>query len=284
VTKIGRKEKNTGGSCLWNCNKCKVNFTGSYTRVKAHFLWLEGDNGVHHCKSIDRKDVDEFQAEQDAADLAKEERRSGRQKPISKRTNEVPLIVEEIRKRQNFGTLAKMFDMGGRDETDSRVARAIYACGIPFNVVWSPYWQDMLRAVNDAPKGYVGPNFEKVRTILLRKEKLMVEKILELVHSCWSGNGVSIISDGWTDTTNMLLVNIIVMSPSCPYFLKAIDASGRRRTLIGLLEKLQKQLSSWALQILCKLSQIMHVHANQLGQLLRDCMKMSFGHPVLCIV
>jgi hypothetical protein len=41
-----------------------------------------------------------------------------------------------------------MFDMGGRDEMDNRVARAIFACGIPFNVVQSPYWQDMLRAVN----------------------------------------------------------------------------------------------------------------------------------------
>jgi hypothetical protein len=49
VTKIGKKEKNTGGSCLWNCNKCKTNVTGSYTRVKAHFLWLEGDNGIQHC-------------------------------------------------------------------------------------------------------------------------------------------------------------------------------------------------------------------------------------------
>ena len=111
--------------------------------------------------------MDGFQAKKDAVDLAKEERRSGRQKPISKRTNEVPLIVEEIRKRQNFGTLAKMFDMGGRDETYNRVARAIYACGIPFNVVQSPYWKDMLREANDARKGYVGPNFEKVRTILL---------------------------------------------------------------------------------------------------------------------
>jgi hypothetical protein len=145
VTKIGKKEKNTGGSCLWNCNKCKVSFTGSYTRVKAHFLWLEGDNGVHHCKSITRVDVDRYQAEQDVADLAKKERRSCKQQPISKRGNEVPLIVEEICKRQNLGTLAKMFDMGGRDETD-KVARAIYACGIPFNVVQSPYWQDMLRA------------------------------------------------------------------------------------------------------------------------------------------
>jgi hypothetical protein len=118
-----------------------------------------------------------------------------------------------------------MFDMGGRDETDDRVAREIYACGIPFNVVWSPYWQDMLGEINDDPKGYMGPNFEKVHTTLLWKEKLMVEKVLESVRSCWSGNGVSIISNGWIDTTNRPLVNIIVMSPSGSYFLRAIDAS-----------------------------------------------------------
>jgi hypothetical protein len=64
-----------------------------------------------------------------------------------------------------------------------------------------------------APRVTMGPNFEKVCTTLLRKEKLIVEKVLELVRSCWSGNGVSIISDGWTDTTNRPLVNIIVMSP-----------------------------------------------------------------------
>ena len=53
----------------------------------------------------------------------------------------------------------------------------------------------------------------------------MVEKVLEPVRSCWSGNGVSISSDGWTDTSNRALVNIIVMSPSGSYFLRAIDAS-----------------------------------------------------------
>jgi hypothetical protein len=86
-----------------------------------------------------------------------------------------------------------MFDMGGRDEMENKVARAVFACGIPFNVVQSPYWQDMLRVVNEAPRGYKGPNFEKVHTTLLRKERLIVEKVLELVCSSWSCNGVSII-------------------------------------------------------------------------------------------
>ena len=51
VTKIGPKEKNKGGgSCLWNCKRCKINFIASYLRVKAHFLWLEGDHAVHYWK------------------------------------------------------------------------------------------------------------------------------------------------------------------------------------------------------------------------------------------
>ena len=66
---------------------------------------------------------------------------------------------------------------------DNRVARAIYACGLAFNVVRSPYWQDMLKAVNEDPRGYKGPKFEKVCTTLLQKEKLILEKILELVCS-----------------------------------------------------------------------------------------------------
>jgi hypothetical protein len=131
---IVKMEKNSNGNFLCNCSKWKPNFTGSYKRVKAHFIWLQGDHGVHHCKKIMQMLVDRFQVEKDATNLAKEERRSCKQQPISKEANEVPLIVEEICKRQSFGTLAKMFDMGGRDEIGNIVARAIYACGIPFNV------------------------------------------------------------------------------------------------------------------------------------------------------
>ena len=66
---------------------------------------------------ITRKDVEAFQAEQDAADMAKAERRSLRQPSFSKRGNEVSLIVEEAHKRQNIGPLTKLLDIGGRDET-----------------------------------------------------------------------------------------------------------------------------------------------------------------------
>jgi hypothetical protein len=40
---------------------------------------------------------------------------------------------------------------------------------------------------------------------------------------------VSIISDGFIDMTNKALVNIIVMSPSRPYFLREIYALGEEK-------------------------------------------------------
>jgi hypothetical protein len=36
-------------------------------------------------------------------------------------------------------------------------------CGIPFNVVQSSYWQDLVRAINTTPQGFKGPNYEKLR-------------------------------------------------------------------------------------------------------------------------
>jgi hypothetical protein len=82
------------------------------------------------------------------------------------------LVEEEISKPASAtkdSRLLKMLNNQGREEAESRVARAIFACGIPFNVVWSPYWQDLVRAINTAPQGFKGPNYEKLRTFCSRK-------------------------------------------------------------------------------------------------------------------
>lgn len=60
-------------------------------------------------------------------------------------------IVQEVRKkrvvelegemanRTKDNRLVRMLNNQGREEAKTRVARPIYACGMPFNVVWSPY-------------------------------------------------------------------------------------------------------------------------------------------------
>jgi hypothetical protein len=42
-------------------------------------------------------------------------------------------------------------DIGGRDEVDTKVVHFLYACGIPFNVLRSPYWHDLVKGSNEAP-------------------------------------------------------------------------------------------------------------------------------------
>ena len=54
-------------------------------------------------------------------------------------------------------TISDFLDEGCRNDLDSKIFRFLYACGVPFNVLRSPYWHEMVSAINDAPKGYRSP-------------------------------------------------------------------------------------------------------------------------------
>ena len=56
-------------------------------------------------------------------------------------------------------TISDFLDEGSRNDVDSKIFRFLYACGVPFNVLRSPYWHEMVSAINDAPKGYKSPGY-----------------------------------------------------------------------------------------------------------------------------
>jgi hypothetical protein len=68
-------------------------------------------------------------------------------------------------------TLSDFLDQGCRDDVDAKIFRFLYACGIPFNVLRSPYWHEMVQAINGAPKGYRSPGYDKARTLGLDRER-----------------------------------------------------------------------------------------------------------------
>eukprot|EP01018_Ginkgo_biloba_P021027 Gb_40274 [translate_table: standard] len=219
-----------GGWCKrWQCNECGKAYSGSYSRVKAHLLHIT-KIVVKVCPKVNHA-KEAFIKEQEAAERASK-RGSVNPFPKGYSSSMAPpfsqLNVDHApRKRtKEMGQLEKMMDVGGREDVDSRVARCIYACGVSFNVVRSPYWQDMVRAINDGPKGYKTPSFEKVRTTLLTKEKSLVEQSIEPIRASWQTIGVSIVFDGWTDARNMALINVIVVCPKRSMFLKAVDYNG----------------------------------------------------------
>lgn len=191
-------------------------YKGSYPRVKAHLLH-DARKGIEHCtKTNDPIEKRKYQSEQDEADRLKRRHEQFAQ-ATPQAPNIEPIIMQHATKRRanqlaqessknttrtplvQESRIAKLVNMQGREEVETRVARAIYACGIPFNVVRSPYWKDMVRAINTTPKGFKGPDYERIQTDLLKKEKELLEDVLTPICASWSSSGVTIVSNGWTD-------------------------------------------------------------------------------------
>ena len=122
--------------------------------MKAHLLH-GGGQGIAGCtKTSNPVARREYQREQDQANAIK--RKHDDLSQAKNPSNIESRIVVEARTRRGTqqpqqppsrgasdtvqdSIIAKLVNVQGREEFDSRVARCIYACGLPFNVVRSPY-------------------------------------------------------------------------------------------------------------------------------------------------
>jgi hypothetical protein len=224
-----------GGSYKWKCSECNNVKNGSYTRVKGH-LTGKTNTGMGICTGpkgpngepgtgLSHAKLQFYASLQDVAD-----RRLAKGKlPVQGSTAKPPLPSRPAittNKRPTLGPLEAAFNNQGREVVDEHIARCIYANALAFNLVRSPYWQQMIKAVNEAPKGYKSPGYEKVRTTLLTSERQFVDRQLQSIRDTWAQTGVSIVSDGWRDQRNRPLINVIAICPQGAMFLKAIDCSG----------------------------------------------------------
>ena len=76
-----------------------------------------------------------------------------------------------------------------------------YTGGILFNFARNPYYHSSyLYAANHKILGYVPSGYNALRTTLLQRERAHVERLLKPIKDFWLENGVSIVSDGWSDS------------------------------------------------------------------------------------
>lgn len=202
-----------GGSKKWECSFCKTNFAGSYPRVRAYLLGIK-NQGIQVCCKV---------STENRANMTREDHESAikKQKTGNNLVNKKPTMQPSVE---------GMFKNASREEVDEAVARCFYACGMPFFYARSPYFHDMVGAIASFGKGYKAPNYEKLRTTLLDKEKDRVCSRLSGVESTWPHFGCSIVSDGWTDTAKRPLINFIVSSARGVVFKRSIDTSGSQKT------------------------------------------------------
>ncbi|XP_038715219.1 uncharacterized protein LOC120008915 isoform X1 [Tripterygium wilfordii] len=142
----------------------------------------------------------------------------------------------ESKKRKEVGSsnppspLEKSFNLQARNQLHALIARFFYASGLPFHLARSPYYVSMfLFACSHNLAGYLPPGYNLLRTTLLQQEKANVERLLQPIKSTWREKGVSIVSDGWSDSQRRPLINFMAVSESGPMFLKAVDCSGETK-------------------------------------------------------
>jgi hypothetical protein len=109
-------------------------------------------------------------------------------------------------------TISDFLDQGCRDDVDAKKLRVLYARGVPFNVLRTPYWHEMVQAISGAPKGYKSLRYVKARTLGLDRERAKIHGALGKFRNALNHYEVSIVSDGWTNVKGRPLINIIGVS------------------------------------------------------------------------
>ncbi|GFY84497.1 hypothetical protein Acr_03g0012710 [Actinidia rufa] len=125
------------------------------------------------------------------------------------------------------GAIGKAFNIKERDHLMVEIARMFYSAGLPFYLARNPYFVSAFSyaATHNIP-GFVPPGYNLLRTTLLQREKANIDNLLQLIKSTWEQNGVSIVSDRWSDSQRRPLINFMAVSGGGPMFLKAVDCSG----------------------------------------------------------
>ncbi|KAH9313669.1 hypothetical protein KI387_022296, partial [Taxus chinensis] len=241
-----RGNYNNSGSKSWIFPFCMSAKSSSVTRVRYHLLGNGKKEQNKICKCIPKAEREDLINEWAMVESMKPELISVPQQ------SHKPQAGDDMDRPPKFVTqdpsstpmkesqIAKMYDATDRKNVDGAIGRLFFGCGMPFDIVWSPLWKDAMCMVNNAPKGYVAPSYEKLWIVVLNDEKTQVEARLKDIKESWFYIGISILSDGWTDVTCKPLIDIVVSSSKGAMFLKAHDTCGHMKDATYLMGMSQR--------------------------------------------
>ncbi|KAH7571450.1 hypothetical protein JRO89_XS04G0055400 [Xanthoceras sorbifolium] len=215
VTKVD-KVGTGGGNISFQCNFCYQVYTGSYSRVKCHLLKTKG-GGIASCSKVTSATLFELNQVVEEAEL-RVKQYLPRQVPLPSANTmasgslsntcsigasnyyglqtQLPNVEREPKKRKGMeGPLEKAFNNNAREGLDSEIARMFYTGSLSFHFARNPHYvQAFTKAYNNTIAGYVPPAYNALRTTLLQKEKINIERMLGPIKSSWKEKGLKLLS------------------------------------------------------------------------------------------
>ncbi|GBG71447.1 hypothetical protein CBR_g8865 [Chara braunii] len=96
---------------------------------------------------------------------------------------------------------------------------------IPFNMMWSEYWDRMVHALMNTPKGFRYAEFENTRTKRVEVTRGRVAKRVEELRQEWLTTDCMLQLDGWTDRRQRPHINVMVSFPKGSIFSRSVCMS-----------------------------------------------------------
>lgn len=245
-----------GGARKWKCRYCGSTKHGGVNRVQGHLIHEPGQE-IQPCLSISAEKKRELEARHNEVIFRAPPPRAMAANPsfFTTPSSNFSTSVGSSSVHQppppkgTQRTFTGSWNPREREAVDAAIARFFYHDHIAFNVARSPYFQEMVRLIAEFGPTYTPPSSESLRTTLLAKEKETVEQAMQNVKEGWQRNGVSIISDGWSDSQSRSIHGIIAYSRGNTFFVSSHDASPTGKYADVIVEEWAEAIDKWVLKM-----------------------------------
>lgn len=205
---------------LVKCKYCSHTCWGGLARMKHHLARTKENVSV--CTHVPNEVREMFLKLLEDRERTKEANSHDCFEEAGPQDNTKKGTLESFAKKGKQGIKQKTMNemLKDRELVIEDICKCIYGNALPFNLVRSSLFVQMLKSIGEYGRGLKQPTYHEVRVSYLKKAVDNIQASLEKYKVEWEKWGCTLICDGWTDGKGRSLTNFLVNSPSGTVFLK----------------------------------------------------------------